>query len=112
MQSTLTGDMPIIQPAGDRCVPRPIRVQSLPRDMFDGSHESQCKWDHGKTLEQLRIDGGCNAGDAIAIIACLPRDMLDPDHAHRLLYAMRWVFIRGKATATVFRMPGATGPLP
>lgn len=78
----------------------PVVVKSIPWEMIDADPcREWAKLNHsGQDLVDLANRQGLSAGEAICIIACMPWQKIGQtdEDAHRILYAMRALFNRGK----------------
>jgi hypothetical protein len=81
----------------------PVVVKSIPWEMIDADPcRNWAKANHGgQDLVELANRQGLSAGEAICIIACMPYQTIGKSEAdaHRILYAMRTLYNRGKLVA-------------
>lgn len=79
---------------------RIVLVQAIPWEMIEGTaSERQAMENHSQTLDELRSRAGVSACEAIAILSNLPWSDLGDERAHRILYAMHHLFMRGQRVA-------------
>lgn len=100
LMSTLVDDMPIRPGARDAIRvargERLLRVISVPREMFSNVHEQQCRDNHARSLDEMRIRSGFSAGEAVCVLSRLPRGWTPPeDEAHCVLRGIISAFGRG-----------------
>jgi hypothetical protein len=105
---TLRGDMPVAQPWSDARFPEQVRgrvrVHDLPLGLFTEFSERTCRENRGLSLESVRKDGGLDADECLAVLAGFSADWasnagLGADVCHRLLYAVRAAYNRGRRSA-------------
>lgn len=89
---------------------RLVIVSDLPWEMIEGdASERQAQINHGQSLEELQKRAGISACEAIAILSNLEwNDFGGEEKAHRILYAMRHLFMRGQRIAEARQQQLAT----
>jgi hypothetical protein len=87
-----------------------VIVHDLPWEMIEGeASERQAMKNHDQTLDELRARAGVSACEAVAILSNLPwSDLGGDEKAHRILYAMRHLFMRGQRIAEARQTQPAT----
>lgn len=87
----------------------PVVVKSIPWEMIDADPcRDWAKANHGgQDLVELANRQGLSACEAICIISCMSYQTIGENEgdAHRILYAMRALFNRGKLLAAASRGP-------
>lgn len=80
---------------------RVVVVREIPWTMIEGeASERQAMENHSQSLDELRARAGISACEAIAILSNLPwSDLGGEEKAHRILYAMHHLFMRGQRIA-------------
>lgn len=94
------GELDLAERRGERLV----LVRSIPWEMVTGEAiERQSQKNHSQSVEKIAERFGYSACEAVRVISGLgwndPKLMIPERDAHRILYAMVWLFNRGQRIA-------------